>query len=413
MDDNTTVPTNEWGRVDDELNVYVITKDGEREVGQFPDGTKEEAMEFYSKRFADLEAQVGVFISRLEHKTVGRNVAKLFKELQEAIANAKAVGDLDSLTAKLAAVEPEVKEMIKEQQEANKQALQETIQKREEIVLAIEQLAQKDPKTVQWKQTTQKINELFDQWKNEQSNHRRVPSSVTDPLWKRFRTAKNQLESARKEFFSTMESTQKLARKTKQELIEKAKTLDPSDSKAVMAYRNLLNDWKAAGRAGHKIDDELWSQFNAVGDAIFSAKKDIDAQIEKASEEIIAKREEILANAEELLKSKDVEEAKVSLRNFQNQLERAGFVPRHLVKNQEQRLSKIEAYVRGLEQKLWNDSDPEKLERASSATKQLEDTIAALEADLEAAKQGKDKKHIKEIEEAISARKLWLDAISK
>ncbi len=413
MDDNITVPTNEWGRVDDELNVYVITKDGEREVGQFPDGTKEEALEFFSKRFADLEAQVDLFISRLEHKTVGRNVAKLYSELKEAIAGAKAVGDLDSLTAKLDAVEPTVAEVTQELREASKLALQETIQKREEIVLAIEKLAQKDPKTVQWKQTTQKINELFDQWKSEQAAHRRVPSNITDPLWKRFRAAKNQLEASRKEFFSTMESTQKQARKAKQELIEKAKALDPSDTKAVVAYRNLLNDWKAAGRAGHKIDDELWAQFNAVGDSIFTAKKDLDAQVEKASKEILAKRDEILASAEELLNSKDVEDAKAKLRSFQSQFEKAGFVPRHIGRAQEQRLAKVEAHVRGLEQKLWNDSDPEKLERANSAAKQLEDTIAALEADLESAKQGKDKKHIKEIEEAISARKLWLDAISK
>src|SRR5690606_7138377 len=112
------------------------------------------------------------------------------------------------------------------------------------------------------------------------------------------------------------------------------------------------------------------------------------------------------------LKSTDVEDAKEKIRNYQSQFEKAGFVPRHLGRAQEQRLAKVEAHVRSLEQKLWNESDPEKIERVNSAAKQLEDTIASLEEDLAAAKQGKDKKHIKELEEAIAARKLWLEAIS-
>ena len=38
----TPVTSNEWGRVDDDRTVYVKTADGERAVGQYPEGTPEE-----------------------------------------------------------------------------------------------------------------------------------------------------------------------------------------------------------------------------------------------------------------------------------------------------------------------------------------------------------------------------------
>ena len=40
----------DFGRVDEDGTVYVITGDTERSVGQIPDSTPEEAMAFYVRR---------------------------------------------------------------------------------------------------------------------------------------------------------------------------------------------------------------------------------------------------------------------------------------------------------------------------------------------------------------------------
>ena len=53
-----TVTTSEWGRVAEDGTVYVRTADGERPVGQYPEGTPEEALAFYAKRYDELAGNV-------------------------------------------------------------------------------------------------------------------------------------------------------------------------------------------------------------------------------------------------------------------------------------------------------------------------------------------------------------------
>ena len=43
-----------WGRVDEAGTVFVRTSDGEREVGQYPDGSPEEALAYFERKYADL-----------------------------------------------------------------------------------------------------------------------------------------------------------------------------------------------------------------------------------------------------------------------------------------------------------------------------------------------------------------------
>ena len=52
------VTSTEWGRVDDDGTVYVKTADGERAVGQYPEGTPEEALKFFTERYDALAFEV-------------------------------------------------------------------------------------------------------------------------------------------------------------------------------------------------------------------------------------------------------------------------------------------------------------------------------------------------------------------
>jgi hypothetical protein len=47
----TKVTTSNWGRVAEDGTVYVRTPDGERPVGQYPEGSADEALAFYAKRY--------------------------------------------------------------------------------------------------------------------------------------------------------------------------------------------------------------------------------------------------------------------------------------------------------------------------------------------------------------------------
>lgn len=58
-----------FGRVDDNGTVFVKDGDAEREVGQFPDVSKEEALALYARRFLDLKAKLDLLAARLTSPT--------------------------------------------------------------------------------------------------------------------------------------------------------------------------------------------------------------------------------------------------------------------------------------------------------------------------------------------------------
>jgi len=86
-------------------------------------------------------------------------------------------------------------------------------------------------------------------------------------------------------------------------------------------------------------------------------------------------------------------------------------VPRDKVKVVDDRLRKVEAAVRKLDEDHWQKSNPEKQARSEGLASQLQDAIAKLERELETAKASGDKKKVADAQEALDARKLWLGAI--
>ena len=60
-----------WGRVAEDGTVYVRTADGERSVGSYEAGTPEEALEFFTKRFDELEGKVHLLEQRVASGRAG------------------------------------------------------------------------------------------------------------------------------------------------------------------------------------------------------------------------------------------------------------------------------------------------------------------------------------------------------
>ena len=81
------------------------------------------------------------------------------------------------------------------------------------------------------------------------------------------------------------------------------------------------------------------------------------------------------------------------------------------VKLAEDRLRKVEAAVRKLDEDHWQRNNPERQQREEGFLGQLTEAIAKLERELEAAKAGGDKKKIAEAQEALDARRAWLGAL--
>ncbi len=84
-------------------------------------------------------------------------------------------------------------------------------------------------------------------------------------------------------------------------------------------------------------------------------------------------------------------------------------MPRDSREHLESGLRRVEDAVRNAEETQWRRSNPEALARAEGTVAQLRSTIAQLEAQLAKARDQGDDRAARNAEEAITARRAWLE----
>jgi hypothetical protein len=194
--------------------------------------------------------------------------------------------------------------------------------------------------------------------------------------------------------------------------VQRAEALAGSGGDAIGTYRALLDDWKRAGRAGKRVDDALWARFRAAGDALYAAKAEAMAAQDAEYGGNLEVKLALLEEAEPLLKATDAQSARSRLTSIQRRWDAAGRVPRDQVRHVEDRLRKVEQHVADLEQEHWRRTNPETKARSEGLASQLNAAIAKLESELAEARAAGDAKRIKDAEDALNARRIWLDAIN-
>ncbi len=400
-----------WGRVGDDGTVYGRTADGERAVGQYPDGDPAEALAYYERKFTDLESEVSLLEQRVRRGMVAETVLETITDLAQQIRTAPAVGDLESLALRVEKLGGSAAEAAEAHRAEAAAAKQKAHEERESLVAEIEAIAGQDLSKVQWRLTSQKVDELFARWQELQKNGPRLSKGDADTLWKRFSAARRTLDSARRAFFAELETTTKSARSEKVALIEEAEALAPRGPEGVTAYRELLEKWKKAGRSGRKSDDALWDRFKAAGDVLFQAKAQADAIVDEEYGANLQAKEALLAEGEAIRSEKNPAKARARLTELQRRWEAAGRVPRDKVRTIEDRMRALETAVRSKEDEHWKATNPETRARVDGVRGQLEAIIATLEDQIADAKSRKDSKAAKALQEELDARRSWLAVI--
>jgi hypothetical protein len=396
------------GRVDEAGNVYVTTESGERLVGQYADVPAEEALAFFARKFADVAQSVVLLEQRVKRGAPANEISSSLASVRKAVDAGVGVGDFSILSARLDKVSEALKELGAEEVVKNTEAADAAKADRLAIVVAMEALAGQDPLKVQWKQATATADELFAKWQEHQKSAPRLSKTESNELWKRFRDARSTIDQHRRSHFAELDSRNKGAKAAKEALVAKAEALAASGPAGIPAYRVLLDEWKLSPRAGKKIDDALWARFKAAGDVLYGAKAEEDAVEDESFSANLVVKLELLTEAEKLIGATDRVQARQALNTIQKKWDAAGKVPRAQVKSVEDRMRKVEASVRSLEDNHWNASNPEKQARSEGLAGQLETKIGKLEAELVIAQAAKNTKSIKELTEAISTQKAWL-----
>jgi hypothetical protein len=402
---------NEYSRVDENGNFYVLDAGTERLIGSQPAMTLEAALAFYVKKFDDLEASVRLLEQRVKAKADVKSIQKSAQKLVGELESPAAIGDLQSLRDRVSTVSGSLTGLLEEA--AAKQAVlsAEALVAREAIVVAAEALAAKDPQKVNYKTGSAKMLELFTAWQGLQKSPAKVSKSKADELWQRFSKARNTFDSNKRQFFSAQDTLVKASKNAKSDLVAKAEALVEKGAEATSAYKDLLAAWKALPKTKTKADDSLWAKFKAAGDAIYAAKSEKMAADDIAFKANLDVKLALLEEAEKIDPTKDLAAAKTTMQSIQSRWEKAGKVPRDSIKKIEDRLKALESKIKSVEADLWRKSDPATVDRTNSVRTQLEASIAKLEADLEKAKTGGDAKKIADANDALETKKAWLAVV--
>jgi hypothetical protein len=393
-----------WGRVADDGTVFVRTAEGERQVGSWQAGSPDEALAFFTRKFEMLETEIGLLEQRLTSTDLSPVQAKAtIARLTAAVTDASAVGDLAGLLERLEALNGVTAKRREEHRAARDAARSEALEVKERIVAEAERIA---AEATHWKISGERMRQLLEEWKAAPRGDRTAETA----LWKRLSAARNAFTKRRKSYFASLEDEREGIRARKEELAVQAEALASSTDWAptAAAYRELMGEWKQAGRADRATEDELWNRFKGAQDTFFQARSAIltarDAELQQNA---IAK-EQLLAEAEKLLPVTDARAARAALRGIQERWERAGQVPRDSADRLEGGLRKIEETLRKAEDSHWRRSNPEALSRARSTVEQIRAAITQLEAQLAKAEASGDARAQQRAREALAARQSWL-----
>ena len=123
-----------WGRVDEDGTVFVRTAEGERAVGSWQAGSPDEALAFFQRKFASLETEVALIEQRIATTDLSPAQAQSsIERLLASLKDARAVGDLDGLRARLEALTEQLDHRREEARAAREQARAEARQIKEHL----------------------------------------------------------------------------------------------------------------------------------------------------------------------------------------------------------------------------------------------------------------------------------------
>ncbi len=397
-----------WGRVADDGTVYVRTAEGERSVGQFAEGTPEEALKFFTDRYDALAFEVELLEQRIRTGALSPDEAGAsVKTVRGQVVDAHAVGDLDALVARLDGLKDVIAAQREERRAERALKVAESKTRKEGIVAEAEKLATSSD----WRNGANRLRDLLEEWKGLP----RLDRASDDVLWRRFSTARTSYTRRRKAHFAEQHEKRDAARVVKERLATEAESLADSTDWGPTAgrYRDLMRDWKAAGPAQREIDEALWKRFRGAQDTFFGNRDAANAEQDKEFAANAEVKEGLLVEAEALLPVTDLEAAKRAFRAIADRWDAAGKVPRDRMKDLEARIRKVEQTIRGVEDEQWQKSDPEKSARADDMIGKLEAAITDLEGDLEKARANGDQRKVTELEENLASRRMFLEMARK
>ncbi len=400
------------GRVAEDGTVFVRRPDGQEvAVGQWAAGAPSEGLAFFERKYEGLKAEADLLKVRLKDgKGSPESVTILVTKLREAVENPHVVGDLSMLSALADELDAAGAARREAAAAAREAARVQTMAARSGIVEAAEGLAG----STQWKASGERFKELQDQWTALPRGDRSTREAEQE-LWKRFSAARSTFDKARRGHFATLDAARKEATAAKEGIIARAEALSTSTDWADTArsYRGLMDEWKAAPRAGRTDEDKLWARFRGAQDAFFAARNAAQSERDGDQAENAHAKEALAAEAEALLPITDLAAARTAMRSIGERWTAIGHVPRGDRDRIEGRLRRVEEAVKRYEEDQWRRTDPAKRALAESTVETFRASLAKLEKQAVAAASAGDERRAADLAGRIDQTRSLLEAAEK
>ncbi|CAN5849553.1 DUF349 domain-containing protein [soil metagenome] len=311
-------------------------------IGSWQAGDNEAAYAHFGRRYDDLSTEVALMEHRLESGTGdARKIRAAAAALAETLPTATVLGDVDALAARLAAIGEHAEAAASaERARRDEQRAAQTAHK-EGLAAEAEDLA---ANATQWKAAGDRLREILDEWKTITGLDRKTD----DALWKRYSAARETFNRRRGSHFAEMDRERAGARQAKEALCVRAEELSGSTDwgPTSAVFRDLLTEWKAAGRTAKDVDDALWHRFKAAQDTFFAARNALTAERDaEFKANAAAAKDKLLAEAEKI-NTADHDAARAALRTITDKWDAIGKVPKERTADLERRLKAVEKKVR-------------------------------------------------------------------
>ncbi|MFG1806995.1 DUF349 domain-containing protein [Streptomyces sp. NPDC049040] len=397
-----------WGRVDETGTVYVRTADGEKEVGSWQAGSPAEALAYFERKYEGLVVEIGLLERRVQTTDLApKDALAAIEHLRTSVTEAHAVGDLAALGVRLDALVALVDSRREERRAAKAKQSEEAKAAKEQLVTEAEQLAESE----QWRTAGERLRALVDTWKGLP----RLDRKADDELWHRFSHARSVFSKRRKAHFASLDAQREEARRTKEKLVTEAQALSGSTDWGPTAarYRELMTDWKAAGRAQREAEDDLWNRFRGAQDVFFAARTEVFAERDGEQRDNLAAKEQLVVEAEKLLPVTDLKAARAAFRAINERWEAIGHVPRDARPRIEGRMHTVERALADSEEAEWRRTNPEVRARAAGLTGQLQAAVDKLRDQVDAARSAGNTARADKLAAELEGRQALLDQALK
>ncbi|MFE9887020.1 DUF349 domain-containing protein [Streptomyces scopuliridis] len=397
-----------WGRVDETGTVYVRTAEGEQVVGSWQAGSPEEALAYFERKYEGLVVEIGLLERRVKTTDLSaKDAATAIEHLRGQVDEHHAVGDLEALRKRLDALVATVDSRREERKAQRAKQTDEARHAKEALVTEAEELAQSD----QWRSAGERLRALVDTWKGLP----RLDRKSDDELWHRFSHARSAFSKRRKAHFAALDAQREEARKAKEKLVAEAESLSTSTDWGGTAarYRELMTEWKAAGRAQREAEDDLWNRFRGAQDVFFAARGEVFAERDAEQTENLKLKEELAVEAERLLPVTDLKAARAAFRALNERWEAIGHVPRDARPKVEGRMHAVERTLQESEENEWRRTNPEARARAAGLTGQLQGAVDKLRTQIDAARAAGNNAKADKLAKELEGRQALLDQALK